>query len=157
MTELKKGDVILVQGRGPISSIIRYFTGNSYTHSACYIGDWKIIESDWDGVWENTLDKYIDDVYHVYRHPTASKEQLNHAVEWMKMRQGAKYDYLGILGIALAIMGKKKINKLDNTDRYWCSELVADGFLHADIPLYVHPKTYRVSPGDLSKNLEQVI
>ena len=36
---IRKGDVVLVEGRSEISRIIKLFTNSSWSHSALYIGD----------------------------------------------------------------------------------------------------------------------
>ena len=42
---IRKGDVVLVEGRSEMSRIIKLFTNSSWSHSALYIGDdWKKTE-----------------------------------------------------------------------------------------------------------------
>ncbi|MGD2186490.1 MAG: YiiX/YebB-like N1pC/P60 family cysteine hydrolase [Desulfobacterales bacterium] len=36
---IRKGDVVLVEGRSEISRIIKLFTNSSWSHSALYVGD----------------------------------------------------------------------------------------------------------------------
>jgi hypothetical protein len=37
--KIKKGDVLLVEGRSKISSIIQLLTNSSWRHAAFYVGD----------------------------------------------------------------------------------------------------------------------
>lgn len=55
--ELRPGDVILVEGRSRISSVIRTITQSSWTHAALYIG--RMVDFEDDEV-ESTLRKHID-------------------------------------------------------------------------------------------------
>lgn len=149
---LKQGDVILVKGNGLISWAIKKFTNSPYSHAACFYGDGHFIESDWGGVKLAYMSKYENTDYDIYRCTEANKQQLWLASEWMLSQAGSKYDYLGILGIAKQILFNQETNIWDNKDRYWCSELVADGYIKAGIPLEAEKDTRRISPGDLARS-----
>ena len=156
LNNLVTGDVILVKGTHIISKIISFITKSPYTHTACYISNDVIIEACFGGVQINPIDKYSKKEYDVYRHPTATTKKLNKAVSWMNQQIGKGYDYLGLGGIFISLLKKIDYNNYDTPNRYWCSELVADGYLKAKIPLQVNPKTWKVSPNDLSKCLELI-
>jgi len=146
---MKIGDILNVQGKGWIGEVIRWFTKSKYSHTACYIGDGKIVESDFGGVMISSVKKY-DGKFDVFRHRFATETQLADAVLWMKGQVGKGYDYLGLIGVGLAIIGRKGRNCFDDKNRYWCSELVADGYINSGIVLCVDPDTYKVSPQDLA-------
>ena len=88
--------------------------------------------------------------YHIYRHTNFSKLQMNNVVKWLISQLGKGYDFLGLVGIGLAILKIKPKNDLDNKYRYWCSELVADAFHYAKIPINVPKETHYVSPQQLA-------
>lgn len=153
-SKLRTGDVILFRGTTWISKTIGHITRSPYSHAACYVGDGYVIESDWKGVEFSKLDLKYDKVsYDIYRHRTANREQLEEAVTWMGKQVGKGYDYKGLAGILLALVGKKKINYLDSQSRFWCSELVLDGYHVAKIYTGFDINTYTTSPGDIAESL----
>lgn len=144
--ELMVGDVILVPGHNWISRIIKKVTHSDYSHAACYIGNNRMIESARGGVQISPMDKYPNWI--AIRHKYASPKELEQSVAWMKSKVGAGYDYLGLMGIGLSMLFQKKGNVWDNKKRYWCSELVADGYFMGNINIDVSIKTWKVSPQD---------
>ena len=148
--EMKVGDVINVKGKSPISLLIRLFTQSKYSHTACYVGDSQCIESSWGGVQLRNIDDYKN--YDIFRHKSATKEQLEISTQWMISQIGSKYDYLGLLGIAKSIILKDKDNELDDKNRYWCSELVADGYHKSFITTDMCLFTCMTSPEDFAKS-----
>jgi len=142
--KLKIGDVILVPGHNWVSRTIKKLTHSKYSHAACYIGNNQIIESAAGGVQISPLSKYPKWI--ALRHKYATRKQLKNAVAWMKLQEGSGYDYFGLLGIGLGMLLHSKGNVWDSKKRYWCSELVADGYLMANINIDVNMKTWKVSP-----------
>lgn len=142
--DLVVGDIILVPGHNIVSRIIKSVTHSKYSHAACYIGNNQIIESAKGGVQISSINKYPGWI--AIRHKYATPKQLKQAVAWMKSKEGAGYDYFGLLGIGMSMLFSAKGNVWDNKKRYWCSELVADGYLMANINIDVSAKTWKVSP-----------
>lgn len=141
------GDVILYKDNtGWIGKIISIFTRSKYVHSACYIGDDLIIESQWEGV----KIKPIYGNYDVFRHKEASKTQLRRAVTFMQNQLNAKYDFIGVFGVAINILLGRKKNCFDDKNKYWCSELVADGYINAKISNDFNTNTILVDPSDFA-------
>ncbi len=156
LNDLLVGDVLLVKGHNVLSKIISFATKSPYTHAACYMGRDLVVESTFGGVQVNSIYDYSKKEYDVFRHPTAKPEELNDAVTWMCQQVGKGYDYLGLGGIGISIIKKIDHNNFDKPNRYWCSELVADGYLKYKILLNVNQKTWKVSPGDLSQQLDLI-
>jgi len=146
---MKIGDILLMDNKGFAGWIIRKFTKQEYSHCVCYLGGEYVIESDWGGVKITPLNEFKN--YEVYRYKDATEEQLRMATQWMISQQGCGYDWGGILGIALSIIGKKKGNPWDNKTKYWCSELIADGYLNAGIDIPVDDNTWKTTPGDFAE------
>jgi len=148
----EKGDIILVKGNSIISKMISSFTKSEITHVACATGlDDMIIESDIGGVQYQLLnDKYQNIDYLVYRY-NGNNKIPDKAVDFMESKLNKGYDYLGLFGIAAYLLHIKKKNNWDNKNKYWCSELVADGYLFAGADLPVNKDTWKVSPGDFLK------
>lgn len=148
-TLLQKGDIINISGKGFFSWIVKIFTGSRFSHTACYVGEENIIESIASGVQLSHISKYKDVDWVILRHKKGSAKQKSQAVEWMITQLGAKYDYGGIFGIGLHILGFRDRNSWDDNTRYWCSELVSDGYINSGMELDVNEDTFKVSPGDL--------
>lgn len=146
------GDVMLMRGKGILSWLIRYFSKGNYSHCACYIGHGLCVESSFWGVQVNQTTKHEE--YDVYYRPDATPEQLQDAVGWMLNRVGAGYDFMGFFGIFRSIVLRKKSNPWDDKSRYWCSELLADGYINAGINIEVEHDTWKVSPQGLADVLE---
>ena len=149
----KKGDILLYKKKTLVSKIISWFTGSEYTHTAMYVGNGNIIDAWWGGVNLRHLSE-DEGKYEitVVRHKTAKPSDLELAVQWSLQQIGAGYDYLGIIGIGLYILGISKKNWYDDRNRYWCSELNIDAFIHANQPTDANENTFKVSPGDVHKD-----
>jgi len=147
---LKRGDVLLFRGNDILSRIIRYATHSEFSHAACYLGDGQIVESAIKGVEVVSLSGR--DNFAVYRHFDHDTKQMEEAVDWMVEQEGKGYDYLGLFGIGLSIITKNKRNYFDDKNRYWCSELIADGYMRSGLLLDADSRTYKVSPGDLARS-----
>ena len=157
---MKLGDIILFRKKGFISKIIAFLTKGPFTHAAIIIpyndGDNYVIESDWGGVQINSLKKkYFRREYVILRHKDINSYFASRIVGFSTNLLGKKYDYAGIIGIARNILFGK-YNTLDDKNRYWCSELVADAYRSAGLKLDVKEGTHLVSPNDLfwDKNLK---
>lgn len=151
-TKLKIGDILQFSRLGAMSILIRVMTRSKYSHSACYMGDGLIVESFFGGVRLQPTHILENESFDVYRHKNAKRKDLEKATRWMWLQCGKGYDLLGILGILLVLLGKKEENNFDSKRKYWCSELVADGYLYAGIPLDVEKRTSTISPDGLSKD-----
>jgi uncharacterized protein YycO len=146
--KLRKGDLIISNARSFIGEIIKIFTNGQYSHVALHIKDGFCIDSSWGGVQLKHISQFPS--YHVYRHTKFSRSQMDTVIKWLISKIGKGYDFLGLFGIALAILKIKEGNDLDNKHRYWCSELIADAFHYAKIPIKVPKGTPFVSPQQLA-------
>lgn len=154
---MRKGDILMIKAGGSrwnklIGKVISLFTKSDYVHCAMYIGNKEIIEAGWKGVKILPCNTYGgENIVLRHVHANVYNKRLNEAVSWAKKQVGKKYDYLGLLGIAMAIINKGRTNPFDNKNRYWCSELVSDAYLNARLHISADSKTFKVSPGDLSR------
>lgn len=147
-TKLKKGDLLLTKGDSRLGFLIKWFTKSKYSHVAIHIENGTCIESHWGGVQLKHISQL--DPHDVYRHSKHTKAQMNMAIEWMISQLDKGYDFFGVIGIGLALLGIRRGNPFDDKNRYWCSELIADGFHKADIPIDIPLGTLFVSPQDLA-------
>lgn len=152
--KLKVGDIILVKGKSWISKTIQFATDSEYSHSACYIGHGMIVESDWQGVQIHILNrKYRYHSYSVFRHKTAKEDQLINAVYWMLDQDGKGYDYYGLMGIGYSLITRNKKNCWDDKDKFWCQELIMDGYMREQIPVMSDPHSWLSAPADTSRDV----
>lgn len=140
MNNIKRGDLIFVRSSGFVGWGIRFLTQSEINHVAIYLGEGKLIEAQLgSGVKFNTLDNYLNDKrnYKVYC-GTLSQQVTDKIIEGAIFVADSKinksYDLFGQLGIFLKIiinsMGLGFLVKFygkniaQNTDAFWCSELV---------------------------------
>jgi len=148
---LQKGDLILVRKRpGIIPWLIRTRTKSEYSHSAIYVGDGQIIESDIpDGVIKSPIKRY--DHYDVYRNRLMTPEKAKEICDWLETKLGYKYDYMGVAGIFFDGFTKSKGNNpFDEKGRYWCFELSADAYINNGFYMCVDSNTLTVTSNDLT-------
>ena len=154
---LQPGDVMLVEGGkyNPLARIIQYATKSRYSHAAMYIGKDEygldfVLEASWGGVQVSSIDKYVHRNWVALRHKDMTPEKADEMLDWLLFKIDKGYDYFGLVGIGVALLGKKK-NPWDDKSRYWCSELVADAYKVGGLELLVEDDTWKVSPGDLHR------
>jgi len=145
---MKVGDAILFKGKGILGKLISFATRSEYTHCGCYIGEGNIVESDWGGVQVENIEGRND--FDVFSPIKASYRQRRDAVKWMLDQKGKGYDYQGLIGIGLSLLRGCKRNKFDHKDKYWCSELVADGYIKVGIKCGIHHHTWTTAPKEFS-------
>lgn len=101
------GDVIVVKGNGFISKIIQKVTGSPWTHTALYIGDERIIETNWNkraGIMSNPYFEGSKFDYVVLSmKKRMSKETRDLIIKGSNHfdKTGNKYDFLLIISLYL--------------------------------------------------------
>ncbi|MCW8934618.1 MAG: YiiX/YebB-like N1pC/P60 family cysteine hydrolase [Gammaproteobacteria bacterium] len=122
--EIRPGDVILVEGRTPISEIIKTITLSNWTHSAIYIGrlhniddpvlrefiqkfytgamdDQLIIESQLgEGTIVDSIGKYKDDHLRICRPTSITRHDSQRVIAYSINRLGTNYNVRQILDLA---------------------------------------------------------
>jgi len=122
--EIRPGDVILVEGRSPISEIIKTITLSSWTHSAIYIGrlhniddpmlrqfiqkfyqgemdDQLIIESQLGaGTIVDNISKYKDDHLRICRPTSITRHDSQKVIAYSINRLGTNYNVRQIFDLA---------------------------------------------------------
>ncbi|RDH86025.1 MAG: hypothetical protein DIZ80_00715 [endosymbiont of Galathealinum brachiosum] len=122
--EIRPGDVILVEGRSPISEIIKTITLSNWTHSAIYIGrlhniddpmlrqfiqkfyqgemdDQLIIESQLGvGTIVDTISKYRDDHLRICRPTSITRTDSQKVIAFAINRLGTNYNVRQIFDLA---------------------------------------------------------
>lgn len=152
---MQRGDVVLVSKSNPLSLAIRACTGSKYSHSCLYLGKGKVIDAAFGGVKVRDLKHYTAHHGYAILRPWASPAEIDYAIAFARLKIGAGYDYLGLVGIGWEMFTKEQENPWDNKDKYWCSELIADAYLTAGLKLEGIKddlRTWRVSPEDLRRS-----
>lgn len=111
---LRPGDVLLYNGDGFFSWIIRKASNGNITHVEVYAGEGKSFASR-DGLGVNTYPLRLDNLVVVLR---PKKFNLQKAEAYHKTRIGAKYDWFGLVRSFVGNKWKK------NDAKAWCSEYV---------------------------------
>ncbi|VAW69454.1 hypothetical protein MNBD_GAMMA10-1059 [hydrothermal vent metagenome] len=122
--EIRPGDVILIEGRSPVSEIIKTITLSNWTHSAIYIGrlhniddpvlrefiqkfysgepdDQLIIESQLgDGTIVDNIHKYKDDHLRICRPTSITRTDAQKVISYSVNRLGTNYNVRQIFDLA---------------------------------------------------------
>jgi hypothetical protein len=124
--QIRKGDVLLVEGDQRVSSVIRYLTQSSWSHAAIYIGDelvrrggepgeqavasfgdeakHLIVEALFEGVVASPLTKYVDFNVRLCRPHRLRSEHLEIILDDAVAAIGWRYDVRNILQLALHLV-----------------------------------------------------
>ena len=150
-SKLRNGDILLWDGDGFVSKVIKYITDSLWSHAAWIIheqmvtvhngcitaqitpqtGTWFVLEADWMGVVMRPLEYYFDRPNQVavvrINQELISKANLQGAVEKAQEKLGKQYDFKLLLGLGWDwLWGRKRSKRTANTrSAYICSELVA--------------------------------
>ena len=148
------GDYGVVKTNGFFGWLIRLGTTSRWNHAVIYIGNDEIIEANPHGVEINKLDRHEHIAWN--QHEGLTNQQRIQIVKAAYSAVGEPYDFWTIADIALRILGLKLLTvwlleKLARNKGYICSELVAECYRKAKLPL-AHAD-YLCTPGDLAERL----
>lgn len=152
----KTGDYGCVKTNGLMAKLIRLGTLSRWNHSFIYIGNGKIIEANPKGVEISDVNKYPVIAWN--QHEVLSDQQRQIIVWKANQIIGKPYGFFVIADLAFRILGLKILANtrlmkyLSTKNGYICSELVAECYRHANIPLF-KKADYLVTPGDLAERL----
>jgi hypothetical protein len=134
---IKPGDILLSRlKKDPISKTIRGITQSHWSHSSIYIGDNKIVESNWNGVRIQPLEEYSKPEYVVglFRiTPELTEQETKGLIKFVRKQIGIHYGYLQLLWqLILRLFGKSEDPDwaLDVDKGLICSELIALSYAH---------------------------
>jgi hypothetical protein len=151
-TIIRKGDVVLIEGRSEISRIIKLFTNSSWSHSALYVGD-ELIKKDrlskekyqmefgsdagrllieaemGKGVTMAPLRKYQDYNIRICRPYGILPRDLESVIQTTISNLGKHYDKQNIIHTINACLGSC------NEFRVICSGMIAKSFQSVSYPI----------------------
>jgi len=154
--EPRIGDYGVVRTGGFFGKLIRLGTVSRWNHAFIYVGDGNIVEANPTGVAISPVSKYPNIAWN--QHESILLEQRLAVVNYAKLTVGRPYNFLVIISIALRILGlkllanNKTLHRISQHDGYICSELVAEAYRRASVPLFDKPDD-QVTPGDLAERL----
>jgi hypothetical protein len=120
--ELRKGDIVLIDGDQRVSEVIKYLSQSSWSHAAIYVGDeiarrdardrallhgqfgedanYMIVEALMDGVVASPISKYRTFNLRVCRPRNLHKEDLQPILDEILSQIGCRYDVQHIVDLA---------------------------------------------------------
>jgi hypothetical protein len=122
---VRRGDIVFVQGKGIVSSIVRCFDRGTFSHCAIAVSDVRVIEANYDTkVAVRPLERDKCNVIEVIDLGLTNEQRRSVYSASMKYI-GKRYDYAQILWYVLRkIFHLKGRNKFNNPNHMICSELV---------------------------------
>lgn len=177
--DLSTADILLSTGTSGTSRAIRGMSGSRYSHAALYIGNGEIIEAIGEGVVRQDLSRAMSDdtLVSVYRRLRMSPAQASMVVRYATSQIGKPYDETGALGggatstgrggmltvfvtaivplIGYGLVIADAYNRINPEASFYCSELVALAFDHANVSLGSGAAS--TTPGDISSAPSHVL
>ncbi|HYD47529.1 MAG TPA: YiiX/YebB-like N1pC/P60 family cysteine hydrolase [Terriglobales bacterium] len=120
--QLRKGDVILVEGDQRVSQVIKYLTQSSWSHTAIYVGDelrrynpalaqelaeklgddsrYLVLEADNAGVLCSPISKYKNHNIRICRPRNLRREDLDKVFVYLFRQLGRRYNFRHIIELA---------------------------------------------------------
>jgi hypothetical protein len=152
---LQPGDVLLVEGKGSISGIIKYLTQSTWSHSALYVGPIAgavtdgephvLIEANIDeGVVSAPLSKYLHCQTRICRPMDLSKADCGKVCRYASERIGLDYDFKNVIDLLRYLLPwpvtqrrHRRTIALGSGDanRIICSSLIAQAFNAVRYPI----------------------
>lgn len=154
---LEPGDVLLVEGRGKISTAIKYLTQSTWSHAALCVGkpmlgapeagrDHCLVEVDLgQGCILVPLSKYAGDNMRICRPVGLSAAERSEVVGFMTQRIGTCYDLRNIFDLAryflptppVPVRWRRRMLSIGSGDptRAICSSLIAQAFQSVRYPI----------------------
>jgi len=156
-SKLCKGDILLYRPKKDdwLGNAIAWFSKGHYSHASCYIGDDYIIESNLQtGVIKKKLNPKWFPVIDIRRYPNLTTSQCKILIKFLNTQCGKGYDLPSFgetwVGILFGWTGIRKNKPLtNNSNTYYCSELVATAYNAAGINVTPNIHFMNVAPSDL--------
>lgn len=131
--KLKAGDIFLTTQKHIVSKAIKEFTSSDYSHAMLHVGDGSYIHSDGDGVHAGNVQRLLfdDEKYiQVLRLKEGiDRKLIDAACAFARNEVGKQYS------VKDAINTKNPLSKQSETNRQFCSRLVAQSFESAGLKL----------------------
>lgn len=156
-----RGSLILVRNKGFVGYLIRKVTNSYWNHVGIVEDDKTIIESTFkNGVVRTDLNDFINDSkakkleFALYRIKDISNEQIDTIVKFVSDRIGHKYDFFQFISLFFMFLLRvtRRIEPIDNTNKWLCSELIAEGAYQAGIKFQENIDPDNITPEDIASS-----
>jgi len=154
-----KGCLILIRNSGIVSKLIRKLTHSEWNHVGIFENNNHIIESTFrNGVVRTKFINFLEEKkqgkienFDIYKIKDITEDQKNIMVQFIIERIGHKYDFFQFicLGLMLLVGLTRKIEPIDDTNKWLCSELIAEGAYQAGIKFHENIDPDNITPGDI--------
>ena len=173
---LRHGDVLLVEGNTRVSSVIKYLTQSTWSHSALYIGDALagpnagedppvLIEADMvEGVCAVPLSRYAAFHTRICRPVALTADDAKRVIAYAISRLGHTYDMKNMIDLMRYLLPmpplpsrcRRRMLALGSGDptKAICSTLIAQAFHSVGYPILPALRRRRSDPGAESHNRE---
>lgn len=145
------GDIFFSRNYGPISWLIRKFTGFKYSHVFVKLSSNQVIESDTKGIKISNAKIYLNSISTVLEKISLPDSVDSVAfINYLTSKVGKKYDYGLLLGHLLSKIFKITRwgeNILNAANRYTCSEYVSEALSQAGMIFKFKPS--QITPKEL--------
>ena len=149
-SKLIKGDILLTRENSLTSKGVRLGTFSKYSHAILYLGDSSFIHSDGDGVHSGNLQRLLfkqaSSVAVLRLKSEADRAQIDYICSIARRQVGKEYS------VPQATASAIRTTRLfdDNSNRQYCSRLVAQSYKAAGLKLV--PKPDFCYPKELEKS-----
>ena len=158
---LKPGDVILVEGNKLISRVVMAVTHSTWSHSALYIGEGKMIDPlPATGTAISSVDVLQNLNIRVCRPVGPTDHQLKKVCDFTVSHVGRKYDHLNISNLLFSFFRKQRdhtefLGDISSSSEV-CSGLIAEAYDQIGFSVIEGMNFSQIVPGDfdLSSNFE---
>ena len=150
---LRPGDVILVEGNKLISRVVMAVTHSTWSHSALYVGEGKIIDPlPSTGTAINVVDALKNLNIRVCRAVGLSEDQLQRVCEFALSHVGRGYDHLNISNILFSFFRSDRdhtefLGDISGSNEV-CSGLIAKAFDTVGYRIIEGVNFSQIVPGD---------
>lgn len=128
-SEILKGDLLFLSGKGIIKSIIEEITNSRYYHCAIFIDKENVVEAQGGRKSGTTpLSYYLNsgDKLVVFRDVTLTDEERERIINYANSQSGLEYDYFGILAELARYELNISLDDYNEGKRRICSTFVND-------------------------------
>jgi hypothetical protein len=129
-SDIKKGDLLFVGGKGIIKSLIEWITHSKYYHVAIFVDDGKMVMESQGGrksgttpisAYLNTKDKLV-----IYRDKSLTSTERDKIVTYALEHQGIEYDYMAILAELFRYEMHISLDDYNEGKKRICSSFIRD-------------------------------
>ncbi|MEA3241984.1 MAG: YiiX/YebB-like N1pC/P60 family cysteine hydrolase, partial [Pseudomonadota bacterium] len=150
---LEAGDIVLTSVKGITSKAIRLATNSDYSHVMLYVGSGIYVHADQKGVNQGNIRRLTfksKENVRVWR--ISDKSVRRDACIYARMQSGKKYSVLDAIKTKLP-----KILSIKNTNRQFCSRLVAQAYEKAGIRIVGDSNNCTPHDIDVSEHTTEVL